>query len=120
MILADTVSCLPNPDNNDEIQLDARVDGIEEDIEDPSNITLAIINFSTPKQQVIQEKLTRDPSMSELKEFIVQGWPSNIKELPAHLLPYWSFRDELAIEAGIIFKGRQILIPESMRADILA
>ena len=29
---------------------------------------------------------------------------------------FWSFHDELAVENGIIFEGKQVLIPESLRA----
>ena len=47
------------------------------------------------------------------------GWPATIKELPVDLLPYWAFRDELCTESGVVCKGRQILIPTSMKADIL-
>ena len=57
--------------------------------------------------------------MNELKEIIHEGWPNNIKDLPTVLRQYWSFRDELAVESGVIFKGRQILIPKSLQADIL-
>jgi hypothetical protein len=53
-------------------------------------------------------------------EVIVNGWPENMKELPCDLRPYWSFRDELAIEDGIIFKGQEVIIPQIMRADVLS
>jgi len=56
--------------------------------------------------------------MNELKEIIHEGWPNNIKDLPTVIRQYWSFRDELAVESGVIFKGRQILIPKSLQADI--
>ncbi|KAK2140061.1 hypothetical protein NP493_6007g00005 [Ridgeia piscesae] len=42
-----------------------------------------------------------------------------IKELPTDLRPYWSFRDELAMESGVLFKGRQVSIPRSMQKEIL-
>ena len=54
-----------------------------------------------------------------LKEVKYNGWPDNVKALPCDLRAYWSFRDELAMEAGVIFKGRQILVSPSMQKDIL-
>ena len=39
--------------------------------------------------------------------------------IPQQLRSYWSYRDELTIENGIIMKGKQLLIPEPFRADIL-
>lgn len=47
------------------------------------------------------------------------GWPQTIKELPEQLKPYFAFRDELAVEDGIIMKGRQVIIPSAIQADIL-
>ena len=58
--------------------------------------------------------------MNALMETIIQGWADSIKDLPTDVRVFWSFRDELAVEDGIIFKGKQVLIPESLRADILA
>ena len=40
--------------------------------------------------------------------------------MPTVLHRFWSYRDELAVEDGIIFKGRQVLIPRLLRPDILA
>ena len=54
--------------------------------------------------------------MNAFMETIIQGWPDSIKGLPTDVLVFWSFHDELAVEDGIIFKGKQVLIPESLRA----
>jgi len=32
---------------------------------------------------------------------------------------YWNYRDELGVEDGIILKGSRIIIPQSLRADVL-
>ena len=34
-------------------------------------------------------------------------------------MPYWNIRDELSTYNGIVFTGERIIIPESLRADIL-
>ena len=58
--------------------------------------------------------------MNALMETVIQRWPDSIKDLPTDVRVFWSFRDELAVEDGTIFKGKQVLVPESLRADILA
>ena len=40
-------------------------------------------------------------------------------ELPVDLDPYWPYRNELGIYDEVLFKGRQVLIPEQLRNDIL-
>ena len=54
--------------------------------------------------------------MNAFMETIIQGWPDSIKGLQTDVLVFWSFHGELAVEDGIIFKGKQVLIPESLRA----
>ena len=116
MILADALSRLTNPINNDDVNLDVRVDGLAED---PQHLTIALINFSTAKHQLLKDESSRAPVLNALKEVIYTGWPDNVKEIPSDLRTYWSFRDELAVEAGVIFKGRHILVPSGMQKDIL-
>ena len=41
MILADTLSRLPNPINNDDADLDMRVDGLALEADDPQQLTIA-------------------------------------------------------------------------------
>ena len=52
-----------------------------------------------------------DDELALLKHTITQGWPSIIKEVPSVLQSYWTFREELTIEDGIILKGTRIVIP---------
>ena len=116
MVLADTLSRLPNAHNRSEVELDVRVDGIDASY---SKQSISLINFSADKQKQLRDETTSDPVLNQLKEVIHTGWPETIKELPTDLRSFWSYRDELAVEAGVIFKGRQVLIPLSMRQDIL-
>ena len=41
----------------------------------------------------------------------IQGWPSTIKEVSGVLQPYWTFREELMTEDGIVLKGTWIVVP---------
>ena len=90
MLLADTLSRMPNPQNNAEITLDMRVDTI---------IEMAMINFSPHKQDQLRHETACDPVMQELKQIILTGWPESIKDLPNDLRPYWSVREELCVES---------------------
>ena len=116
MILADSLSRSPNPHNKEEIDFDLRVDGVKMEID---HRPIELINFPPYKQDLLREETIKDPVLNALKEVIHTGWPDSINLLPTDLRPYWSFRETLAIEAGIIFKGRQVIIPKSMQEDIL-
>ena len=54
-----------------------------------------------------------------LKQVITQGWASNIQEVPSELQPYWTVREELTIEDGLILKGTRIVIPNKECEAIL-
>ena len=64
MILADTLSRLPNPINNDDVDLDVRVDGLALEDEVPAHLTIALINFPTAKQQLLKDETWRDPVLT--------------------------------------------------------
>ena len=60
-----------------------------------------------------------DDELAILKHTIMQGWPKNIKQVPPELQPYWTFREELTIEDGLILKGTRIVIPNKQQQAIL-
>ena len=60
-----------------------------------------------------------DDKLVLLKHTISQGWPNNIKEVPSELQPYWTFREELTIEDGLILKGTRTVVPDKKHESIL-
>ncbi|XP_014663369.1 PREDICTED: uncharacterized protein K02A2.6-like [Priapulus caudatus] len=118
MIISDTLSRLPNPLRTEDVPLDVHVEGVLlDEVEDTLGIDL--LHFGILKQQALQKETTQDPVLQKVKEFTHTGWPATIQELPNELRPYWPFRDELGMSNGVIFKGRQVIVPQSMRTDIL-
>ena len=81
VVLAHTLSCLPNPENDGNIQLDVHIDGVNAEIEDPERYTITTINFSPKKQNVLCKQTAEDPKLRELKELINQRSPENMKDL---------------------------------------
>ena len=96
MIMSDVLSRLPNPSERSEVQLDLRVD----------ELSLDLVNFSPAKQQQLRDETRRCPILNALAEVVYQGWPDKMTDLPTDLRSSWSFRDELGIEDGVLFKGK--------------
>ena len=69
--------------------------------------------------QQIRIATQEDGELALLKHNITQGWPSTIKEVPSILQSYWTFREELTIEDGIILKGTKIVLPAKKHEAIL-
>ena len=107
MTLADTLSRLPN---TAQLNLPCHVDSIHIDL----------MNFSQDKQDKIKANTASDPTLRILSQAIFEEWPDEIKSVDPRIREYWHYRDELALQDGIIFKGRRVVIPRNVQEDILA
>ena len=50
-----------------------------------------------------------DATLRQLKTIIRQGWPATKEEVSANVRDYFSFREELTIQNGLVFKGEDWL-----------
>ena len=57
--------------------------------------------------------------MHALNKIIIHGWPTQKSKLPQSLHPFWSYRVELTTHDGIVYKGKQVVIPQSKRNYML-
>ena len=67
----------------------------------------------------LRQSTAKDDTLVLLKHTVQHGWPQTITELPPELHPYWTFREEISIEDGILLKGERIIIPAVDQPDIL-
>jgi hypothetical protein len=102
--LADTLSRLPNLENSEDVSIDIRIEHL---------------HFTDTKLTEIRSATTTDPALNELREVIFTGWPNKQQELPTSLRSFWSYRDELSIDDGLIMKGDRVFIPQVHRKSIL-
>jgi transposase InsO family protein len=88
----------------------------EQDIETVSNLTFSAINDSRLSE--IRDATEQDESLRMLRDVVVKGWPQNKATLPQAVAVYYSYRDELSVQDGIILRGERVVIPRSMREDM--
>ena len=103
LVLSDTLSRL-NPKPGDTIQLQK---------------TIHSIKWSEAKMEQLRNETAEDPELGLLLNVVTNGWPEKASDLPKSLRGYWSFKDFIAVEDGILIKGQWIMIPESLQEDIL-
>ena len=106
MVLADSLSRLPTCRNgkSEEIDLSHKV---------------CYIQFSTSRLQELRDASKQDEELCLLARYITRGFPEKYKDIHQHVRKYWSFRDELSIEDGIVLKGEQVIIPAPLRTQYL-
>ena len=66
----------------------------------------------------IRRETRNDPSLQELKCVITLGWPEDKSKVAPQVHPFFSIRDELTIQDGLIFRGQRVVVPQSLRPMI--
>ena len=57
--------------------------------------------------------------METLAETILSGWPNDKKDVDDNIRSYWDVQDQLTIQESLIFKGQQLVLPSSLRNDLM-
>ncbi|KAK7938626.1 hypothetical protein WMY93_001952 [Mugilogobius chulae] len=74
---------------------------------------------SDTKLQEIKTATALDTQLTILKQVTKSGWPDMRRHCPPLTQEYWNHRDEISEAEGIMFKGEKILVPQSLRQDML-
>ena len=91
----------------------------EEEIALHVHLLTSNLPVSKSKLEEIKEATANDPSLKELKDMIKSGWPETKSHALASIQFYWNVRDELSEVEGGILKNDRILVPSSIRKELL-
>lgn len=113
LYLADTLS---------RAQLDATDDHVvsDEDLTAQVHVVMSNLPVSEQKLQEIRDETQQDATLKELLRTIRVGWPKRPGQVSDNIREYWNVRDELSEVDGLILKCNRLVIPSTMRPDILA
>lgn len=75
--------------------------------------------FGKDMLKQLTEATARDSTLQLLVETQRTGWPMHRKELDPSIHQYWPVRHTVAVQHGILLVSDRILIPESMRSQML-
>ena len=67
----------------------------------------------------IKHASANDPVLEALWKVIQDGWPLSKSEVPETVHPYFNNRDELTLQDGLVFKGHSVVIPTSVRKQMM-
>ena len=107
--VADALSRAFLSDNFEDENLDAQVHAV-----------ISTLPMPDQKLNELREATDNDEGLQALRDYILVGWPSSKPQVPPSLHEYWNFRDELAYIDRLILKGTKLVIPSSMRSDMLS
>ena len=67
----------------------------------------------------VREATVADDNLMTLAEMVTYGWPDDKSQVPPNVREYWPYRDELAVQRGILHSGTLVIVPTAIRQDML-
>ena len=64
----------------------------------------------------IKEVSNDDEEMNMLMQMIITGWPEHKDNEPLQIRHYFTYRDELTAQDGIVLQGQRLVVPKSLRS----
>jgi len=72
-----------------------------------------------PHLETLRRVAREDTEYQQLRQLILNGFPSHRSQLPDSCKRYWLVRDHLTIDDDLIVNGCRLLIPTKLRQEIL-
>lgn len=98
---------------------DTGMTNIDQDVELHINLIVENLSFSNEKLKLFVKETASVLDCIDLKNYIINGWPNNINQIPNHLRFFYSMKDELYFVNGLIFKNKCVIVPKVLRKEVL-
>lgn len=98
---------------SDALSRAVQIKNCENDVAD----MVQLISVSPQKYEEI--KRATGEELAVLRDTVMKGWPDSRSETAFETRPYWDSRDQLSVLDGIVYKGLKIVIPPTMRDQML-
>ncbi len=110
LVVADTLSRAPLPDTDPEI---------EKEISCYVHTLLSTLPVTDEMMARLKRATSEDESLQQLRTTVLSGWPETKQEVPIKAREYWHCREEISEIDGILLKNERIIIPSSLRPEML-
>ena len=78
------------------------------------------VSAFAPRQQTqLVEETKRDQLLQKLAQVVPTSLPEHCAQLEPEVCVYFDAQEEISEVYGILFKGKHVIIPESMRKEML-
>ena len=75
--------------------------------------------FEDATLSTLRAAANRDPEIQALKAAVLNGFPDHKADVDLQIRPYWCMRDKLAVDDDLVVCGHRLVIPSSLRKDVL-
>ncbi|XP_055311607.1 uncharacterized protein K02A2.6-like [Sitodiplosis mosellana] len=92
-----------------------------EKVSEDQSITESIlsINVTDARKIELQQETNNDEILKQIKEYCKFGWPNNKDKCDPSTRYFYRLRSDILLEDEILFYKQRIIIPKSMRKEIL-
>ncbi|UYV70569.1 K02A2.6-like [Cordylochernes scorpioides] len=108
MFVADHLSRDPLKDEVDTSYLEGQTESVH-----------MLLVTTDEKIKRLQKETHGDRTLIQLIEYAKNGWPKYKTKVCDEAKPYWQFQEEIHVSDGIVYKGNCILVPSTLRKEIL-
>lgn len=60
-----------------------------------------------------------DDTSRVVMDYVAKGWPGQKDKVDELARKYWSYREELSVEDGLLFKADRLVVPRALRNEML-
>ena len=94
---------------------------LEEQLTNAEQLDINLVEDVISDHQLARfaEGTKEDAILSDLQQVILSGWPDSKGQVPPNAQEFWNYRDELTVAQGLIVKGQKIVVPSSLRGEML-
>ena len=93
---------------------------LQDEIEAAVDTVIETLPLNDKRLEQIKKHTQEDPVMANLKRHILQGWPSSKEMCSKETACFWNIRAELSVADDLILKGSKLVIPRTLRGEILS
>ena len=122
LMTADTLSRAPldkGPIDSDERDERHKEDELRREAEAYVRAILIYLPASDSRLDEIRSELKKDEILKVVIHHVEHGWPENRRDVYGQMVKFWNERGNLTVHEGLLLRGKQIVIPSSLRTDIL-
>uniref|UniRef100_A0A8C7JBX1 Gypsy retrotransposon integrase-like protein 1 n=1 Tax=Oncorhynchus kisutch TaxID=8019 RepID=A0A8C7JBX1_ONCKI len=102
------------------VYLQQAICSLQQEQQDVQQINQAdYLNVTDHRLAQIRQHTDKDEHLQSLKSMALAGWPYLKEETPFTVREYWTFRDEISLQNGVLFRGQKVIIPKSLRPEML-
>jgi len=75
--------------------------------------------ISTDSLNQFCDETAKDQSLQVLMQVVLSGWPEQKQAVPQEVQAYFTSRDELSVQDGLLFKSDRVFVPASLQQQVI-